>query len=256
MKTEEYEKELRKLQVELVKLQEWVKHTKSKVVIVFEGRDAAGKGGLIRRITEKVSPRVFHIVALPAPSDRERTQLYIQRYISRMPAGGEIVLFDRSWYNRAGVEKVMGFCTDDEYEDFLASCPNFEAYLVRSDIILLKYFLTVSQEEQEKRFLKRINDPLRKWKMSGMDLESYRLWWDYTKAIDRMIQATDTEYAPWFIVKSDDKEKLRLNCISHILSKIPYKEIPFDTPKLPKRKKKADDTIDKPLFKNYVPEKF
>jgi polyphosphate kinase 2 (PPK2 family) len=173
-----------------------------------------------------------------------------------MPSGGEIVLFDRSWYNRAGVEKVMGFCTDDEYEDFLASCPNFEAYLVRSGIILLKYFLTVSKEEQEKRFLKRINDPLRKWKMSGMDLESYRLWWDYTKAIDRMIQATDTEYAPWYIVKSDDKEKLRLNCISHILSKIPYKEIPFYTPKLPKRKKKPDDLIDKPLFKNYVAEKY
>lgn len=254
MKKEEYEKELRKLQIELVKLQEWVKHEKAKVVIVFEGRDAAGKGGLIRRITERVSPRVFHVIALPAPSDREKTQLYMQRYISNMPAGGEITLFDRSWYNRAGVEHVMGFCTEKEYEDFIAGVPNFEAYLVRSGIILLKYFLTVSPEEQEKRFLKRINDPLRQWKLSGMDLESYRLWWEYTDAIDRYINASSTEYAPWFIAKSDDKEKCRLNVIRHILDQIPYKEIKFDKPELPKRKKKREDIVDKPLFTNYIPD--
>lgn len=256
MKKEEYEKELRRLQIELVKLQEWVKHTKAKVVIVFEGRDAAGKGGIIRRITERVSPRVFHVVALPAPSDREKTQLYIQRYISRMPAGGEIVIFDRSWYNRAGVEHVMGFCTEKEYKEFLTGVPNFEAYLVRSGIILLKYFLTVSPEEQEKRFLKRINDPLRQWKLSGMDLESYRLWWDYTEAIDKYINASSTEFAPWYIAKSDDKEACRLNVITHMLDQIPYEEIKFDKPKLPKRKKKREGVIDKPLFTNYIPVKF
>lgn len=256
MKEEEYQKQLKKLQIELVKLQEWVKHTKAKAVIVFEGRDAAGKGGIIRRITERVSPRVFHIVALPAPSDREKSQIYMQRYISSLPAGGEIVIFDRSWYNRAGVEKVMGFCTEKEYEDFLVSVPNFEAFLVRNGIILLKYFLTVSQEEQEKRFLKRINDPLRQWKLTGMDLESYRLWWEYTEAIDRYISATNTEYAPWYIAKSDDKQKCRLNVISHLLEQIPYKEIKFDKPELPKRKKKKEGVVDKPLFTNYIPETY
>ncbi len=256
MKQEEYEKELRKLQTELVKLQVWVKETKAKIVVIFEGRDAAGKGGVIRRITERVSPRIFRINALPAPSEREKTQLYFQRYIARLPAGGEVILFDRSWYNRAMVEPVMGFCTHDEYEDFLNMTPRVEAALVRSGIILIKYFFDVSQEQQEKRFLKRINDPMRQWKLSPMDLESYRRWWDYTKYIDKMMAATDTEFAPWYIVKADDKEEARLNCISHLLSMIPYKEIPFEEPKLPKIKKKDENTPEKPLFTNYVPEKY
>ncbi len=256
MKKEEYEKELRKLQVELVKLQAWVKETKAKIVIIFEGRDAAGKGGVIRRITERVSPRVFHVVALPTPSEREKSQLYFQRYISQLPAGGEIILFDRSWYNRAMVEKVMGFCTDEEYMDFMFYTHKLEAAFVHSGITLIKYFFDVSQKEQEKRFLKRINDPLRQWKLSPMDLESYCLWWDYTKAIDKMMAATDTEFAPWYIVKADNKEEARLNCIAHLLSVIPYEEIPFETPKLPKIKEKDETTPDKPLFTNYVPEKY
>ncbi len=256
MKEEEYEKELRKLQVELVKLQAWVKEKKAKIVVVFEGRDAAGKGGVIRRITERVSPRVFRINALPAPSEREKTQLYFQRYIARLPAGGEVILFDRSWYNRAMVEPVMGFCTEDEYEDFLNMTPKVEAALVRSGIILIKYFFDVSQEQQQKRFLKRINDPMRQWKLSPMDLESYRRWWDYTKYIDKMMVATDTEFAPWNIVKADNKQEARLNCISHLLSVIPYEEVPFEEPKLPKIKKKDEGTPDKPLFTNYVPEKY
>jgi polyphosphate kinase 2 len=250
----EYENELRKLQIELVKLQAWVKETKAKIVIIFEGRDAAGKGGVIRRITERVSSRVFRIVALPTPTEREKSQMYLQRYISQFPAGGEIVLFDRSWYNRAMVEKVMGFCTEEESQEFLVHCPKYEAALVRSQIILIKYFFDVSRKDQEKRFLKRINDPLRQWKLSSMDLESYRRWWDYTKAIDEMMAATDTEFAPWYIVKADNKEEARLNCISHLLSIIPYEEIPFETPKLPKIKKKEEDTPDKPLFTNYIPE--
>jgi len=256
MKQEEYEIELRKLQTELVKLQAWVKEAKAKIVVIFEGRDAAGKGGVIRRITERVSPRIFRINALPVPSEREKTQLYFQRYIARLPAGGEVILFDRSWYNRAMVEPVMGFCTKDEYEDFLISAPKVEAALVRSGIILIKYFFDVSQKEQEKRFHKRINDPMRQWKLSPMDLESYSRWWDFTKYIDKMMAATDTEFAPWYIVKADNKEEARLNCISHLLSVIPYKEIPFETPKLPKLKKKAEGVPEKPLFTNYVPEKY
>ncbi len=256
MKKEEYGKELRELQTELVKLQRWVVETKAKIVVIFEGRDAAGKGGVIRRITERVSPRIFRINALPAPSEREKTQLYFQRYIARLPAGGEVIIFDRSWYNRAMVEPVMGFCTNDEYEHFITMTPGVEAALVRDGIILIKYFFDVSQKEQEKRFLKRINDPMRQWKMSPMDLESYRRWWDYTKYIDKMMVATDTEYAPWYVVKADNKKEARLNCIAHMLSVIPYEEIPFKEPKLPKIKKKEENVPDKPIFKHYVPEKF
>lgn len=256
MNKHEYKKELHKLQVELVKLQSWVKKEKAKILIVFEGRDAAGKGGVIRRITERVSPRVFRVVALPAPTEKEKSQIYFQRYISHFPSGGEVVIFDRSWYNRAGVEKVMGFCTDDEYEDFLFNCPKIEATLVRNGILLIKYFFDVSQKEQEKRFLNRINDPIRQWKLSAMDLESYSRWWDYTKTIDKMISATDTDYAPWHIVKADDKKKARLNCITHMLNQIPYKEVKFNRPELPKIKAKDEDTPDNPLFTNYVPEQY
>jgi polyphosphate kinase 2 len=256
LKKKFYEEELLKLQVELVRLQDWVKHKKLKIVVVLEGRDAAGKGGIIKRITERVSPRVFRVVALPAPSERDKTQLYFQRYIGHLPAGGEIVLFDRSWYNRAGVEHVMGFCTQDEYHKFLGACPIFEDALIRGGIILIKYFLEVSQEEQKRRFLQRINDPLRHWKLSPMDIESYRMWWDYTKAYDRMITATDTAQAPWHIVHSDDKRRARLNCISHLLSKIPYEKIPFETPDLPRRKRKSPKVPVEPRYRNFIPEVF
>ena len=256
LKRKFYEEELSKLQVELVRLQEWVKYKKLKIVVVFEGRDAAGKGGIIKRITERVSPRVFRVVALPAPSEREKTQIYLQRYITHMPAGGEIVLFDRSWYNRAGVEHVMGFCTQNEYEDFLAACPIFENTMLRGGVILIKYFLEVSLEEQKRRFLQRIDDPLRQWKLSPMDIESYRRWWDYTKAYDRMIVATDTPLAPWHIVHSDDKRRARLNCISHLLSMIPYENIPFETPKLPRRKRKSPKELAEPRYRNFIPEIF
>ena len=207
LKNKAYLKEVEKLQLELVRLQEWVKKEGLRVVIVFEGRDAAGKGGVLKRITERVSPRVYRVVALPAPSDREKTQLYFQRYMRHFPAAGEIVLFDRSWYNRAGVEHVMSFCSKTEYEEFLNNCPIFEAAMVRAGIILIKYFFDVGQQEQERRFLKRISDPLRQWKLSPMDVESFRRWWDYTAAIDRMLEATDTEQAPWHIVKADDKRR-------------------------------------------------
>jgi len=233
----EYEAELFKLQVELVKLQEWVKKTGARIVIVFEGRDAAGKGGMIKRILERVSPRVFRLVALPAPTEREKTQLYAQRYIAHLPAGGEIVIFDRSWYNRAGVEHVMGFCTEDEYKKFLKNCPAFESFITSSGIILLKYWLDVSEREQHKRFLARIEDPSKRWKLSPMDLESHRRWYDYSRARDAMLAATDTAVAPWYIVPSNDKKRARLNCIADILSRIPYKETPYTPPKLPDRQK-------------------
>ena len=251
-----YEKELQKLQVELVRMQEWVKHAGAKIVVVFEGRDAAGKGGAIKRITERVSPRVFHIVALPAPTEREKSQLYLQRYIPHLPAAGEVMLFDRSWYNRAGVERVMGFCTDEEYEEFMLTCPNLEAAIVRSGIILLKYFFVVSQEEQKRRFLRRIEDPMRQWKLSPMDLESYSRWWDYTEAIDKMINATDTDWAPWYVVKSNDKRRARLNCIAHMLDKIPYEQVAFDEPKLPKQKPRRANVPLMPMFRRFVPEKY
>lgn len=233
----EYEAELFKLQVELVKLQDWVKATGARVVIIFEGRDAAGKGGIIKRIVERVSPRIFRVVALPSPTERQKTQLHVQRYVEQLPAGGEVVIFDRSWYNRADVEYVMGFCTAEEYKEFLRDCPTFEAFLVAQGIILLKYWLEVSEKEQHKRFLARIEDPLKRWKLSPMDLESHRRWYDYSRARDEMLAATDTKESPWYIVPSDNKKRARLNCIAHILSSIPYEEIPYTAPKLPPRQK-------------------
>ena len=227
MRNNEYEAEIFKLQVELVKLQDWVKATNARIAIIFEGRDAAGKGGMIKRIVERVSPRIFRVVALPSPTERQKTQLHAQRYIEQLPAGGEVVIFDRSWYNRAGVEYVMGFCTSEEYSEFLRDCPSFEAFLVSQGIILLKYWLEVSEKEQHKRFLKRIEDPSKRWKLSPMDLESHRRWYDYSRARDAMLEATDTPAAPWYIVPSDDKKRARLNCIAHILSSIPYEEIPY-----------------------------
>jgi len=233
----EYEAELFRLQVELVKLQDWVKQTKARIVILFEGRDAAGKGGIIKRIMERVSPRVFRLVALPAPTERQKTQIYAQRYVEQLPAGGEIVIFDRSWYNRAGVEHVMGFCSDDEYKKFLKGCPAFENVLINNGIVLLKYWLDVSEKEQHKRFLARIEDPSKRWKLSPMDLESHRRWYDFSRARDAMLNATDTPTAPWYVVPSDDKKRARLNCIADILSRIPYEEVPYAPPKLPPRQK-------------------
>jgi polyphosphate kinase len=239
LKRKKYEKELRRLQSELCKLQDWVKHKGLRVIVVFEGRDAAGKGGTIRALIERVSPRVFRLVALPAPSDREKTQMYVQRYIPHFPAAGEIVIFDRSWYNRAGVEHVMGFCSKEQYREFLEVCPEFEKYIVGAGIILLKYWLEVGQKEQQRRFEARLKDPLRQWKLSPMDLESFRRWYDYSRARDAMLEATDTKHAPWHLVRSDNKRKARLNCISHILSIIPYKKVPREKVKLPKRSEKG-----------------
>jgi polyphosphate kinase len=234
---EKFETALAELQVELVKLQEWVKRKGLKVVVIFEGRDAAGKGGIIKRITERVSPRVFRIVALPAPTEREKSQMYIQRYIAHLPAAGEVVIFDRSWYNRALVERVMGFCTKDQAQYFLRLCPEVEDAFVRSGIILIKYWIEVSQKEQTRRFLARIHDARKIWKLSPMDLESHRRWYDYSRARDEMVAATDTQVAPWFVVPADDKRRARLNCISHLLSLIPYKDVPRVRVKLPKRQK-------------------
>ncbi len=231
----DYEEELQRLQEELCLLQRYVREQGLRVVVVFEGRDAAGKGGVIKRIIERVSPRVFRVVALPAPTEREKTQLYLQRYIKHMPAAGEVILFDRSWYNRAGVERVMGFCTEKQYEAFLLRTPMFEQYLVEEGIILLKYFFDVSQKEQERRFRKRLEDPMRQWKLSPMDVESYQRWYDYTEAYDHMIRATDSKHAPWYRVKADDKKKARLNCITHLLSQIDYDRLPYDSPDLGKR---------------------
>jgi len=235
MKRKDYEKELRKLQVQLCHLQEWVKAQKVKVIILFEGRDAAGKGGTIKALTEKVSPRVFRVVALPAPSDRQKSQLFLQRYIQQFPAGGEIVIFDRSWYNRAGVEYVMGFCTPADHKRFLELCPQVEKFAVEGGILLIKLWLEVGMEEQERRFEARIEDPLRQWKLSPMDTESYRRWYEYSRARDMMLKATDTRDAPWRLIRSDDKRRARLNIISHILETIPYKKIARDKVKLPKR---------------------
>jgi polyphosphate kinase 2 len=248
-----FEKELRKLQVELCHLQEWVKHKGLRVVVLFEGRDAAGKGGVIRRITERVSPRVFRVVALPVPSDRQKSQMYLQRYIPHFPAAGEIVLFDRSWYNRAGVERVMGFCTDEQYERFLRLAPAFERELAIEGIILVKYFFDVSQEEQERRFQARITDPLRHWKLSPMDVESWQRWWDYTTAYERMIDATDTPEAPWYRIAADDKRRARLNCIAHLLSRIPYEELPFEAPAAGERNKRRPGVPEVVSFRHEVP---
>jgi len=233
----EFEKELEKLDAELVKLQFWVQKQGLRVVIVFEGRDAAGKGGVIKRITERVSPRVFRVVALPAPSEREKSQLYIQRYLRHFPAAGEVVIFDRSWYNRAGVERVMGFCSEREVKRFLQICPLYERFVVESGVMLIKYWFEVSQDEQTRRFKSRINDGRKLWKLSPMDLESHRRWYDYSRARDDMLLATDRPMSPWYIVDGDDKRRARLNCIAHLLSLIPYKEVKRDKVKLPDRQK-------------------
>jgi polyphosphate kinase 2 len=252
-----YEAELDKLQIELVKLQDWVRHKGLRIVVVFEGRDAAGKGGVIKRITERVSPRVFRTVALPAPSDRERTQMYMQRYVSHLPAAGEVVLFDRSWYNRLGVERVMGFCTDKQYERFRRNCAAYEHALVEDGIVLVKYWLSVSNDEQERRFRRRIEDPLRQWKLSPMDLEARRRWFDYSRARDDMLAATDTDWAPWYIVHSDDKRRARLNCIAHLLRLIPYQALPQEKIKLPKRdEKNAYDDIAPLKSRKRVPDRY
>jgi polyphosphate kinase len=237
LKRQEYEEQIAKLHIELVKLQLWVKRTGAKVIILFEGRDAAGKGGIIKRITERVSPRVFRVVALPAPSERERSQLYFQRYFEHFPAGGEIVIFDRSWYNRAGVERVMGFCTDEEYNRFLRICPAWEKDVINGGVILIKYWFEVSKDEQTRRFSERIDDLRKTWKLSAMDLESHRRWYDYSRARDAMFAATDTKESPWYVVNGDDKRRARLNCIAHLLSLIPYEDTHRPKVKLPPRQK-------------------
>jgi polyphosphate kinase 2 len=237
LKRKDYEKELAKLHVELVKLQEWVKHKGLKVCIVFEGRDGAGKGGTIKAITERVSPRVFRVVALPAPTEREKSQMYSQRYLPHLPAAGEVVIFDRSWYNRAGVERVMGFCSEEQAQQFLKLVPHVERVIVESGVILLKYWLEVSEEEQTRRLEARIDDGRKIWKLSPMDLKSYSRWYDYSRARDEMFAATDTDFAPWHVARSDDKRRARLNIINHLLSRIPYKSAPREKVKLPKRQK-------------------
>jgi polyphosphate kinase 2 len=239
LKRKAYDKVLHKLHVELCRLQDWVKSTGARIIIVFEGRDAAGKGGTIKALTERVSPRVFRVVALPAPSDREKSQMYLQRYIQQFPAAGEIIVFDRSWYNRAGVEHVMGFVSEEQYDRFLSLCPQIEQYVTDAGVRLIKVWLEVGKEEQERRFRARIDDPLRQWKLSPMDLESYSRWYEYSKARDRMLKATDSKHAPWYIVRSDDKRRARLNCISHILRSIPYKRVKQAKVKLPKRSEKG-----------------
>ncbi|MGH1587747.1 polyphosphate kinase 2 [Methylobacterium phyllosphaerae] len=255
LKRKAYERELHKLQVQLCHLQDWVKRTGARIIVVFEGRDAAGKGGTIKALTERVSPRVFRVVALPAPSDRQKAQIFIQRYIEHFPAAGELVIFDRSWYNRAGVERVMGFCSDEEYRRFLDLCPRIERFIVDGGTQLIKFWLEVGKQEQKRRFLARIEDPLRQWKLSPMDLESYGRWYEFSKARDAMLAATDTDDAPWQIVRSDDKRRARLNCIAHLLRLVPYKEQKRQTVTLPKRSKdKAyDDTL---RDRRFVPERY
>jgi polyphosphate kinase len=255
--TKAYEKELRRLQAKLCDLQEWVKATGERVIVVFEGRDAAGKGGTIKAITERVSPRVFRLVALPAPSDREKSQMYLQRYFAHFPAAGEIVMFDRSWYNRAGVELVLGFCTKEQHRRFLEVCPAFEKQIVDSGIRLLKYWLEVGPAEQKQRFQARIEDPLRQWKLSPTDLESRRRWYDYSLARDMMLEATDTKHAPWHIVRSDDKKRARLNLIAHLLSQIPYKRVPRPKIKPVGRSRKRAYDDEAPMKKRrWIPEAY
>jgi polyphosphate kinase 2 len=255
LKNKKYAKELTRLQGKLCTLQEWVKAEGLRVIVVFEGRDAAGKGGTIKAITERVSPRVFRVVALPAPSDREKSQMYIQRYLPSFPAAGEIVIFDRSWYNRAGVEHVMGFCSDKEYERFLELTPQFEKHVVESGIYLVKFWLEVSNEEQERRFRARIDDPLRQWKLSNMDLPSREKWYEYSRARDAMLKATDTRHAPWHIVRSDDKKRARLNTIAYLLELIPHKKVKHPKVKLPNRSKKhAYDDEATITRRRFVPE--
>ena len=257
LKTKAYEKELRRLQGELCRLQEWVKATGERIIIVFEGRDAAGKGGTIKAITERVSPRVFRLIALPAPSDREKTQVYIQRYFAHFPAAGEIVIFDRSWYNRAGVEYVLGFCTKEQHRRFLELCPLWEKQIVDAGIRLFKYWLEVDASQQKERFRARIEDPLRQWKLSPTDLESRRRWYDYSLARDMMLDATDLDYAPWHVVKSDDKKRARLNCIAHLLDQIPYERVPRQKVKLVGRsKKRAYDDVATMKKRRWIPEAY
>jgi polyphosphate kinase 2 len=257
LKRKEYESELRRLQAELCHLQEWVKHKGLRIVIVFEGRDGAGKGGTIHAITERVSHRVFRVVALPAPSDREKSQMYLQRYLQHFPAAGEIVIFDRSWYNRAGVEYIMGFCSEKEHRLFLERCPEVEHYITEGGIILIKFWLEVSDEEQKRRFEARISDPLRQWKLSPMDLPSRSKWFEYSRARDQMLKATDTNWAPWYILRSDDKRRARLNCIRHLLSLVPYKKVARSKIKLPKRSMKdAYDDAATLKGRKFVPQKF
>jgi len=257
LKRKEYEKELRDLQAELCALQDWVKQAGARVVVVFEGRDGAGKGGTIRAITERVSPRVFRVVALPAPSEREKSQMYMQRYMAHFPAAGEIVIFDRSWYNRAGVEYVMGFCTAEQHRRFLELCPEIERYMIESGIILLKFWLEVSDEEQARRFEARITDPVRQWKLSPMDLPSRSKWYEYSRARDMMLEATDTKHAPWRILRSNDKKRARLNCISHLLELIPYKKVPKEEIDLPERSKKGAYDDEAVLAgRRFVPQKY
>ncbi|MFN8210314.1 MAG: polyphosphate kinase 2 [Bacteroidales bacterium] len=256
LKKKRYFKELRKLEIELIKLQEWVKAKKLKVVVIFEGRDAAGKGGVIKTISGCLNPRVCRVVALGTPTEKEKSQWYFQRYVPHLPAGGEMVLFDRSWYNRAGVEKVMGFCSNEEYEEFLRSCPEYEKMLIRSGIVLVKYWFSVSDHEQEKRFQDRINDPTKRWKISPMDVESRDKWVEYSMAKDKMFSYTDTKQAPWYVVEGDDKKRARLNCISHLLSLIPYEDLtpkPFKLPPL-----KHDRAYVRPpkTDQTHVPEKY
>jgi len=257
LKRKVYEKELKKLQVELCHLQDWVKTSGERTVIVLEGRDAAGKGGLIKAMTERVSPRVFRVFALPAPTDRQKTEMYMQRYIEHFPAAGEIVIFDRSWYNRAGVEHVMGFCTPEQHRRFLELCPVVEKFIIDGGIRLIKIWLEVGQKEQERRFMARIDDPIRQWKLSPMDLESYSRWYDFSKARDMMLQQTDTDDSPWHIVHSDDKRRARLNAISHILNQIPYKRIDKAKVKLPDRSHKREYDDRRPLEgRRFVEERY
>jgi polyphosphate kinase 2 len=257
LSNKDYMEELRRLQAELCHLQAWIKHKGLRVIIVFEGRDGAGKGGTIRAITERVSPRVFRVVALPAPSDREKSQMFMQRYLSQFPAAGEVVIFDRSWYNRAGVEWVMGFCTKEQHDRFLTHAPDIEKYIVDGGVILIKYWLEVTNDEQAKRFKARIDDPLRQWKLSVMDLPSREKWYEYSRARDQMLEATDSKHAPWSILRSDDKKRARLNCISHLLSVIPYKRLPAPKIKLPDRSKKHAYDDQKSLEgRTFVPEKY
>jgi polyphosphate kinase 2 len=257
MTGKEYAKELQKLQVELCRLQDWVTATGQRIIVLFEGRDGAGKGGTIKAITERVSPRVFRVVALPAPSDRQKSQMYMQRYMEHFPAAGEIVIFDRSWYNRAGVEYVMDFCTKEQHRTFLKVCPLVESYIIKTGIQLRKFWLEVSNKEQERRFQARIDDPIRQWKLSAMDLPGRSLWYKYSKARDMMLQATDTQAAPWVIVPSDDKKRARLNCIAHLLSSIPYKSVPKKKITMPKRSTKGAYDDDATLKgRQFVAEKY
>ncbi len=256
IKNKEYEAQLFDMQLELVKLQEWIKHRGLKVIVIFEGRDAAGKGGVIKRITQHLSPRICRVVALPAPTEREKTQWYFQRYVAHLPAAGEMVLLDRSWYNRAGVERVMGFCTEEEYREFLRSCPEFERMLVRSGIMLIKYWFSVSDEEQEKRFQSRLLEPHKRWKLSPMDLQSRSRWVEYSRAKDEMFAHTDIKQAPWYVVKSDDKKLARLNCIKHLLGTVPYEDLTPEPIQLPTRQSGAGYVRPPMSDQTFVPEHY